>query len=348
MLRLSDFFGPMATPASRNTCGTQSATMNMHALSGVLLELHRLGREAAYATFQPRALECIKDIIAFDSAWWGNAAAEPLEIHRIYVYNCADTILADYLPHMEEDFFRAALLAAPGTTINMSDLTTRARFTRTRMYRQVGKRYRIEWSLGTLLVEPVSSLNEFLTLWRHDPAKPFSETDRQTKELLMPHLADAHREARMRALLEGENVHHGHWAVADERGFLREITPGFNHRIRDVWPDWRGSRLPAALLPSVRSATPYNSTGRLKLAITRKGDFRFLQVPAGNLLDRLTTRERDIAVRYARGASHAQIADALQLARSTVRNHIARCFSKLAVDNKAALALRIAPLIARD
>ena len=59
------------------------------------------------------------------------------------------------------------------------------------MYRKQDKPYRIEWSLLTLLVEPVSSLQEFLTRWRHDPARPFSEAERHCKELLMPHLADA-------------------------------------------------------------------------------------------------------------------------------------------------------------
>jgi len=317
-----------------------SPRVDAHALSHVLLELHRAGREASYDAFRSSALESIQSLVAFDSAWWGNAAAEPLEIHRLHLHNCPPTILADYEPYMDQDFFRAKLMANPGKTINMADLTTRARFVRTQLYREVGRRYRIEWSLGTLVVEPVSSLNEFLTLWRHDPRRPFTETERRTKELLMPHLVDAHRHARLRAVLGGSNARQDRWAVADVRGYLREASPGFVHAVRERWPTWQGSRLPADLLDCVREAQPYASRA-LRLQIAPKGDFRYVEVMAQSVLDRLSAREREIATRYAQGATYAEIAVGLGLSPATVRNHIARCFRKLAVNNKAELVLRV-------
>lgn len=314
--------------------------MELPRFNRLLLELHRTGQEAPLSQFQPAALELIREMIPFDSAWWGNASAEPLEIHRLYLHNCDDSILETYLPYLGEDFMRAALMANPGKTINMADLTTRARFVRTALYQKVGKRYRIEWSLGTLLVEPVSSLNEFLTLWRHDAKRPFTEDERQTKELLMPHLADAHRAARLREVLDDPSKQRECWAVADERGFLREASPGFIHCLREQWPDWQGSKLPKALLECVRLAMPYR-TPQLKLQIVPKGAFRYMQALASSALDSLSPREREIITRYARGETYATIATALGLAPATVRNHIAHCYRKLVVNNKAELATRV-------
>lgn len=314
--------------------------LNVRSLNRVILELHRAGRDASCCQFQPVALELIQEIIPFDSAWWGNAAAEPMEIHQLYLFNCYDSILETYLPYMEQDFFRAALMAQPGVTINMSDLTTRGRYVRTALYRECGKRYKVEWSLGTLLVEPVSLLQEFLTLWRHDGKKPFTETERQTKELLMPHIAEAHREARLREVLGEASERNPRWAVADERGFLREVSPVFVHCLREHWPDWQGSRLPQALLECVRLATPFNAAG-LKLKITPKGEFRYMQVQALSAMDSLSPRELDIVIRYAQGETYARIAAALALSPATVRNHIAHGYRKLAVNNKAELALRV-------
>ena len=313
---------------------------DVRTLSQVLLELHRAGREAPYGQFQATALELIQSVVAFDSAWWGNAAADPVEIHRLHLHNCPSTILADYEPYMDQDFFRDALIANPGRTINMADLITRAKFVRTALYREVGRRYRIEWSLGTLMVEPVSSLYEFLTLWRHDGTKPFSENERRTKELLMPHLVDAHRNARLRAVLGGEGARQDRWAVADVRGYLREASPGFIHELRRRWPHWQGSRLPSEMLDSVRAADTFGMPG-LRLQIVSKGEFRYVEVVAESVLDRLSGREREIALRYASGETYGEIALALGLSPATVRNHIARCFRKLAVNNKTELVLRV-------
>lgn len=314
--------------------------MDISRLNPVLLDLHQAGREAPFKAFQSIALDLIHRLIPFDSAWWGNASADPPEIHRLYLHNCDESILQDYLPYMGEDFMRAELIAHPGKSVNLADLITRARFVRTALYQKVGKPYRIEWSLGTLLVEPVSSLQEFLTLWRHDPRRPFSEIERQTKELLMPHIADAHRAARLREVLDDPRERRECWAMADERGFLREITPAFVHCLRRQWPDWQGSRLPDDLLPAVQEGLTVR-LGTQRMNVEARGAFRFLRVTNASALDGLSAREREIVTRYARGETHAAIATALGISPATVRNHVAHCYRKLAVSNKAELATRM-------
>lgn len=318
-----------------------ASSVTLRGLNALILGVHRAGREVPFRVFKALILTEIQALIPFDSAWWGNAAAEPAKIHQLHLHNCDDSILETYTPYMEQDFFRSALIAQPGVTINMADLTTRARFVSTELYKKVGERYKIEWSLGTLLVEPVSSLYEFLTLWRHDARKPFTEAERQTKELLMPHLAEAHRAARLREVMGEARECNQQWAVADEQGYLREATPAFIHELRKHWPDWQGCLLPEVLVKSVRSATNYQSGG-LKLNVMAKGMFRYLRVQTSSALDSLTPREREIAIRFAMGEAYTTIATALGLSSSTVRNHLAHCYRKLSVNNKAELTLRLA------
>lgn len=314
--------------------------MDLTRFNHLLLALHRAGHDAPFKQFQAVALELIGELIPFDSAWWGNASAAPLEIHRLHLHNCDHSILEAYQPYMGEDFMRAELMAHPGKSVNLADLITRSRFVRTALYQKVGKRYKIEWSLGTLLVEPVSSLNEFLTLWRHDPKRPFTEAERQTKELLMPHIADAHRTARLREMLDDPGVRRDCWAVADERGFLREISPAFVNWLRRCYPGWQGSGLPEALLPALRDATPARF-GHQRLHVEKRGEYRFMQVTGAGVLDGLSAREREIVERYAQGETYATIASGLGLSPATVRNHIAHCYRKLAVNNKVELVWRV-------
>lgn len=316
------------------------STVDDRRLNALILRLYRDGREVPLASFQAWALEQIQSLIAFDSAWWGNAAVNPPALHEVFLHNCDDRILIEYPPCLEEDFFRAALIASPGATVNMSDLTTRTRYLRSALYRRLGRRFRIEWSLGTLLIEPTSSLYEFLTLWRHDGKRPFSESERETKELLMPHLVETHRVVRLRHFLRAPTAFNREWAVADAHGFLREVSPAFSARVSSLWPAWSGSALPEPLASSVRTGCAYVSPG-LRLEIKPFGHLRYLSTRPDGALDQLSPREREVACRYAAGETYSAIAGILSLAPATVRNHIAHCFRKLGVNNKAELVRRL-------
>lgn len=311
--------------------------LNPHALNALILDIHRAGCEVSFTRFQALMLDELQALIPFDSAWWGNAASDPLEIHHLHLRNCDAAILQDYPAFMSQDFFRAALIERPGQTVNLSDLTSRARYVRTDLYRCFCKRYRVEWSMGTLLVEPVSTLYEFLTLWRHDPSRPFSEAERQAKELLMPHLVQAFKVARLRGMLGTGEPKTIAWAITDEHGFLREVTPGFIHALRARYPDWRGSQLPAPLLANLRAGVNC-AQGQLKIDVKLKDRFRYLEIRPLSALDRLTPREAEVAQRYARGETHAAIAASLCISPATVRNQLANCYRKLGVTSKIELA----------
>jgi DNA-binding NarL/FixJ family response regulator len=56
-------------------------------------------------------------------------------------------------------------------------------------------------------------------------------------------------------------------------------------------------------------------------------------------LDRLTEREREVALAVGRGLSNAEIAAELYLSVPTVKAHIGRLFSKLEVENRVQIAL---------
>ena len=58
----------------------------------------------------------------------------------------------------------------------------------------------------------------------------------------------------------------------------------------------------------------------------------------GSPLDRLTTREREIAFRVAHGESNPEIARVLFLSRKTVERHVSNILAKLGTRNRTELA----------
>ncbi len=310
------------------------------ALNAVILSLYREGREVPLGRYRAWALEQVAALIGFDSACWGSASAEPPALHGMHLHHCDDGLIEAYARCGEHDFFRAALLANPGTAISLGDLVARDTYRRSTLYRDFGRRYRIEWALGTLLPERTTSLHEFLILWRHDPSSPFSETERQLKELLMPHLAATHRAAWLRHFLRRPSHVNQAWAVVDRRGLLRDASPSFVALLRQHWPACSGSILPEPLLASVQAGDAH-VVGAWRLDVGDCGEYRFVLARSTGALAQLSVREREIARRYASGETHSAIARALSLSPATVRNHVAHCFRKLGVGNKVELARRL-------
>ncbi|MGI5188532.1 response regulator [Promicromonospora sp. CA-289599] len=62
---------------------------------------------------------------------------------------------------------------------------------------------------------------------------------------------------------------------------------------------------------------------------------------AASALDRLTDRERDVAVEIGRGSSNAEIARRLHLGVPTVKAHVSNVLVKLGVENRTQVALLV-------
>src|SRR5690554_5775895 len=60
---------------------------------------------------------------------------------------------------------------------------------------------------------------------------------------------------------------------------------------------------------------------------------------ASNALNKLTTRERDVAIQVAKGLSNKEIARVLNITERTVKAHISACFERLKVKDRLQLAL---------
>jgi len=314
----------------------------LEGLSQFLLELHRTSREIPHAGFKDWVFEHLGRLIRFDSAWWGSGSERPLQVHRVHLHRCSPRILDEYPRFIEQDFFREAVSRSPGRVMLFSDLMSREAFEQTDIYRNFGRPFQVEWSMGVVLIEPVSSLNEFATVWRHDARKPFAEADRRMMQAVVPHLFEANRICRVNQLRDPQGMQHASpWALSDSQGLLHDVGPGFVDLIHQEWPGWRDAELPLALRASL--APGRRHTGSRVVIEMREtvGQLLLLEARRRSALDDLTPRELVVAKRYARGETYVEIAHALSVAPATVRNQIYRAYRKLDVNNKAELVHRL-------
>jgi DNA-binding CsgD family transcriptional regulator len=187
-----------------------------------------------------------------------------------------------------------------------------------------------------------------ISLYRADRAAPYSERDRATMELLVPHLVASMRQARLDDLRRATHVHLAHApaaAIVNRRGIVLEAEPRFIDMLTQQYPDFHGPSLPTPLAFLGDVTEPVKRViGRLRVRADVAADLVLVHARAALPIDTLTDREREVASSFASGLSTKEIAEALGIATNTVRVHVTRIYAKLGVMNKAELASMLAGL----
>jgi DNA-binding CsgD family transcriptional regulator len=311
-------------------------------LSEAVLRLHRGSSGWPADEFQRRAFAVVRELIPFDSGMWGTASNDPHHMHSVHLDNQPREMIEEYIAGYQTiDPMRDRVSANPGITVNLSDFMTRKELCASRIHREFMSRWGLEWVLCTVQIEPVSSLIGFMSLWRNDPRRPFSETERRIKQFLVPHLMDAQRESRlrqMRASAYPAIPARRASAICDRFGILHVIEDPFVALLREEWPEWRSARLPGAL-DGLRAGLNGHAFrgGRIVVSATHIGDLTLLDARHALPVDLLTSREYEVATLYAAGKSNQEISGMLKISAATVRNHLAALYRKMNITNKAQL-----------
>jgi DNA-binding CsgD family transcriptional regulator len=309
------------------------AARSLEALSQVVLQLHRGSREWPAASFAPRACELLGTLMDFDACLWGSVRADApqdtrLAMDGLYCEGLSPAALAEAL----------AGEGLPPTLSAQHVEPLAARRVELRLWRGPGvTRARTVGLVQGLALSPLDQ----------PPLEDADDRDRQTLQFLMPHLVEAQRENRLSRAYEGEAAapaRRSH-VLCDAGGVLQQVDEHGLALLRSEWPRWCAARLPDALVRAVEQAAGRESAagvppfhGRhVTVLITRSGPAWLLEVRRRSAVDRLSTRQRDIATLYAEGHTGPQIAVQLGLSPSTVNNHLGVIFKKLAVSNKVQL-----------
>ncbi len=284
------------------------------ALSSAVLALHRGSRDWPAAQFRPRACEMVDSVLPFTACLWGSAAAagEP-----------GMPSLQDLHTRGIDGADLQALLA--GKHLDAYGLPLRA-----------------------VQLEPLAARRVELCLWR-GPFASFGEYDARALEFLMPQLVEAERENRLGRAGEPAAPARRSHAICDAAGELLQVDAQGLALLRQEWPQWRPPRLPPALCAALPDAVlpparAFAFRGRHVTALlSRWGDAVLLKLRRRGDVDRLSTRQREIAERYAAGDSGPHIAGQLGLSSSTVNNHLGIVFRKLGVASKLQLLEAMQP-----
>lgn len=316
--------------------------MNTETFGKTLLELYRLAHLAPIQTFQRLALDALSARFDFDAAWWGMASQPhdgPLEIHASLPYRLPAFYPSLWDEIKDEDTLAAAVMATPGRSVNFGRKAVQS----SPGLASLMARFGITSCLCTVTLLPELNLMAFLSLYRCDGKPPFTEHERRTKQILMPHLTAAlssnwmlHLE-RVRANRASARAS---LAVVDRRGMLYVADQALTAALRLEWPHWTGPMLPEELTRHLQAGTTFQGK-QLGVRMHPVGDLWLVDLRVSSLPTRLSPRENEIASQFSTGASYKEIARNLGIAPATARHHLREIYRKLEVSDKAQLAQRL-------
>ncbi len=312
-----------------------SAGVDAQVLGDLLLDLYRFARELPLAEFQQRVLERLALALPFDSAWWGMAALDR-DLHSSFPFRLPPGFVDYWESIRGQDLMADAVMREPSVTQSFDH----ARLHSTPVFAAFADQHGIREALCTLLMNPTLNLTTFLSLYRRGPgARPFSEAERQLKQLVVPHLWAAWASnwiSQLAAAHEHSLSTRVTLAVVDQKGVLHAAEARFSELMRLEWPDWTGPELP----PALRAPLPVEGVIELEVLharLVRASGLHLVELRRRSPLDRLTARELLIAERFGSGESYKEIAAALPVAPATVRAHLRTIYSKLDISDKTEL-----------
>lgn len=308
----------------------------------LVLGLYRGVRSVPLAQFREHALAIIKTVLDFDAANWGMGIHDGRGtfISSIHLHQLPPEMLDDYANAMvgSHDPLAARISAQLGQTVCVSWDYPEFADERYALLRAYTRKYGLAQSLSTALPEPELGLGHFLTLFRSDPTRAWTEGERRLKERLFPHLTEAYMQARCLHKEQEGGTERCH-VVADHALFVANITPIFRELMLREWPGWVGSCMPPEVCAQWSGDRRSFYRGRhIVIGMEPDQNLVHLTARACSALDLLTAQELIVARLFARGLTHKEIAREKSVSSHTVRNQIKAVYFKLCVSNKTAMA----------
>ncbi len=314
--------------------------------SGLLQTLYCSASEMPASEFYPAMMQLVRPLFAFESGVWQSGLGTG-RVYSSYLYSKPAEFLEGYRRVGRDDGVLAEALARPGAPFRCS---VDARYPAADRRKAEIRDHMLNFEVGNALIVGSafggSPLLNWVVFWRRERDAQYSPYDAELLQLLWPHLSQA-CEINQRLELDQLRSRNGSrlnaLAIVDRSGAAYLAGPEFEALVRTEWSWWERPRLPVEVHEAlvVRGLPRYRGK-QIQFDAHRSADLLVVRVRRLDPIDRLSDREKDVALRFSEGASYKEIARALAIAPSTVRNRLQDVYRKMGVGDKAELATLIA------
>jgi DNA-binding CsgD family transcriptional regulator len=309
---------------------------DINVFSGFVLDLHERGRTQNPVELFRWSLETLARSVGADCGWggWADLRRGDIDLRASLSYNLPDDYDVFWNQIRHEDLLARDVISSRGHTASYDRGGSR----HTNGMVALADRYHIAKMAVVVADQHDQWASLFMSAYRGGAGAQAMQSD----EVDFLYNALGHVRYLVLRGLAGAPV--GGSILVNGSGHILTAPPSAMDMVRRHWRGWGGDVLPEELRGIVLSGRPRFIADRgivvdaQELAHRCGQRFFTVTLRAAELSDRLTARERQIAEEIAKGCTHKEIARALSLSPTTVRNHTQAILRKLGVHNKGALA----------
>jgi DNA-binding CsgD family transcriptional regulator len=320
-----------------------------------VMDFYAQAQQLSVADFPGAALRTLQRVLPFQSAGLSRVQSEHRGTLRIASLHGLD-VPPDKID-LRHEFIGAELLGHDGQ-LNSADLLLRAAWhrpghavvaSRSDLPDAALREYaRRTGAFNTLvLTRPHVGGMSVVSLWRARAADIYDSSQARLAEVLIAHLhqaVDINRMLRSSELFAGRSPMSG-IIIAERGGAVRHLDSSALMLMRREFPRWTGSELPHEVHRKLRESVHGVHLGRhVALHLRTQDTLHFVGIREHGGASTLTTAELRVMEYTLRGGSYKDVASAMGISPSTVRNHLHAIYAKLGLRGRSDLLRHTAGL----
>lgn len=295
--------------------------------------------------FRGRAMSQLAEVIQFDGALWGTGRLDSDSFHSVDVFGVEDSYPAALAKTKQYNPIYDAFKRSPGKAVNMSDVVKDGVFYSSDLYNNFFSIFGVERIIGVIFADEKTGIFNLISLYRFQRDTPFSSMDQSMLTDLVFHLVSGASHAYFLHLNhKNDPIRNAAYAICDIHGLYFEAQPKFIEMIEQYFPASPHGKLPFE--PEGCDTTL--ADGQLKLIKEPVDDMLCIGIWQSRPLDLLTAREQEVVEVISHGLSFKEAARKINMAPSTVSNHLYNVYRKLNISSRSELATLSNPLTNYD
>ncbi|MFT4928604.1 MAG: DNA-binding NarL/FixJ family response regulator [Phenylobacterium sp.] len=297
------------------------------------------------AEFKPWCFSALNEVIEFDSGLWATRS----DVMRLnvdhwvedtFVHNQPAEFMANYAAiaarSQTTDNLNQHLMANPERFMSLWQSCPKQQWLESQFYLEHCQQFKVENAISAITMSSEHSvIGHVFSFYRAQRDNDFCDDDILLANFALPHLVEAFRINVLSSFGHSTSARGAVRAVVDRFGEIIEAEEGFYHLMKDK-DLLQGSRLTIAQLAQITASEQLNLQG-LVLTVSFSDGVLYLEACEASLVDRLTTRQKEVCQLMIKGLTNQDIADCMpEIKLNTVQAHLRNILKTLKVSSRAA------------